>query len=190
MGSGMTMYEINKAFRQLADDLEEAGGEFTPELLERAAKLEGDLTAKAKAYVAVIDEKRRSAEARAATANRLFKLATAEKNTADRIERYLLETLIEQGVEKLDVEIAKLAVRDSSTPSIEWKGDGPIPVEFQKPPEPPQKDGAKLLEAYRIRAKFMKLDEKQKEALRAIGKEPPPLPTGFQVKIAKWLSIR
>jgi hypothetical protein len=128
------LYEIAAEFRALANAIDDAGGELSPEAEAQLTALTGTLEEKTAGVLAVIRERRAEAAGFKAEADRLAARAKAEENAADRLQAYLLEQLTAAGVDAVNAgTVGKVKVMNASRPSIAW--DGPpasIPQPFRK----------------------------------------------------------
>ncbi len=162
----MKLYELSQQYRSLADAIDEAGGELTSEHEQQLAALTHGIDEKAKNITALIREQQTQADAIKLEADRLLTLARDRANTAARLKQYLLDELVTAGIDRLDVGIAKLSVRQASRPAIAWTGDGDIPEAFRRVRV--ELDGTAAYEAQRSNA----------------------LPPGFIVSFSTFLMIR
>ena len=164
----LRLFELPAAFRAIADELDEAGGEASPDLLARLEALEGTLEEKARWRVGIIREREAEADAIKQEVARLKARADAKENAAKRHKADLLAVLQAADIKKLDVGIASINVQRASRPQISWMGAmDELPAAFVRVKT--ELDGTKLYESW-----------------KATGQ----LPDGFEVKHTTFLSIR
>ena len=96
-----TLYAISEDLRAIADAAEEAEGDITP-LLDWLDAVEMEASVKADHYAALITERERRAAARAAEADRLRKLADADKSLATKLKERLHGFMRENALLRLD----------------------------------------------------------------------------------------
>lgn len=106
----MKLYEIPKAYEEVADLLTENGGELTPEIEERLAALDGTLEEKVDAICRIIVEKRAFARARHAFGMEQVGQAAVLDRGAARLEDYLLGNLVTLGRDFVETRTAQVAV--------------------------------------------------------------------------------
>lgn len=138
----LALYSIPLAYRELADQITDAGGELTPEMESRLAALEGDYTQGIEYKALLSRELKAEAAAIAEEGKRLMARSAGLANTAERFLRDAESVMkaFEQTTgesAKVKTKLITVWLQDASRPSIRWeKKDGetlaPIPVEFQR----------------------------------------------------------
>ena len=113
-----TLYDITLEQQQLLDELEENGGELTPELEAALALNAENFESKAGGYIEAIEMYRQKAEA---AAERIRKMQQAKK-TAENVEKRLKERLLFAmqafGEKKRTVGLQTVSVRDSASQTL------------------------------------------------------------------------
>jgi len=127
----MHLYELSTAFRALMDELDECFGEPDAELLARIEAFEISREERVRCTVMAIREKKALAAGIKHERDRINAVLAAAENAAASRERYLLGHLQLQGVEKIDVGIARVFVQTAARPSIRWSGSN-IPDGFRR----------------------------------------------------------
>lgn len=145
------MFEVADAYRRIIDQIEEAGGEITPEIEAALDAVEGDLTAKVDALSAAYHEFNDAAEIAKAHADRYAKRKKVGANAAARVLDLIKQHLERAGLTSLDTGRFKPGIQ-ASNPSARWTGDpGKIPAEFKRIKIVEEFDGAKALEYRRLK---------------------------------------
>lgn len=168
------LYELTGALADLYLELEENGGELTPELEKVLDQVEGDFRAKVDRVMRMERQKVASAKTRKAMLDayeeetkRLRALVKADEASAAGLRQYVIRQLKALGMPKLETERFRLAVRLATRPTIRWvDARRDPPVRFRKAPE---LDGTRAWEEYRQSGK---------------------LPRGFVVETSEWLDVR
>lgn len=128
----MKLYELPTEWAALEAEIEEAGGELSPELLERLDAFEADLSRKAEAVCRVILNHDAEAAALQEESRRFAERARVARNTADRLKEYLKRTMEAVGQTKLDAGLFKVAVQRNGQPSVIVDDPTTLPIEFQR----------------------------------------------------------
>lgn len=105
------LYDIAGAVLALEDLLLETGGEWTPEVEELFAEVEGSLESKVDSYAALIREWELDAEKWKAEEARISGHRRARENAAKRLKERLLEALTIAGRDKLETPRFKVAIQ-------------------------------------------------------------------------------
>jgi hypothetical protein len=169
MMADLRLYELPYAFRQFDRDLEEAGGELSPDMLARLDALEAAPPRKVDAICALISEHNAAADAFEAESRRLSERARAQRSAADRLKSYLLANLIALGRDKVKGERFVASVREAAMPKIAWPGSlNDAPAEFLRVETSVHLNYDRAVAAYKAGT----------------------LPDGFITNITKYLNIR
>lgn len=193
----MHLYEISDELQAIGFELVENGGELTPELEEAWEALEGAFEAKVERTIHVYRQLAAQAEAARAEADRLRSLASSREKAADRLKDYLLLQMQRVGVEKLDLDTAKVWRQPNGRPSITYEGDlESVPPAFRAVKVRSTKvTGADVdallavLEAMPALADRVEVEADTQAAYEA-WKADAELPEGFRVERGEHLRIR
>lgn len=131
-----SIFEINTDYIELADLLDELGGELTPEIEERLKINREELEAKVKAYVHLIRVRESNITAVDNEIARLSLLKQTYENTIKKLKSVLLDTTKLHGYRgksgnfKLDFDTVKLYTKDSKSTEIDDLEE--IPEKYRK----------------------------------------------------------
>lgn len=127
------MYEIAAEFKRIADQIDENGGELTPELEAAFDAIQGEFRHKADNYLALIVDFEAYAKSLEDQCARLIKLRGSALKTAARLRDRLLAAHDAAGAEgTIRTERFKFGVRKAQK-SYQWPHDAiPIPSELQR----------------------------------------------------------
>jgi hypothetical protein len=115
----MRLYEIPEAMRVILAEIEDHGGEITPELEARFDGLNYEFNRKAE-YIALLSKEAAAlAEGVKIEEERLVALRKRYQNRSDRLKEYLLASMQRAGIEKVDGDLASPAVQRNSVPRVE-----------------------------------------------------------------------
>lgn len=129
------LYNINKDLSNLIDEIEENGGEVTPEQSELLSIKREELEEKVLSYDSVLKFIASQEKAAEAEIERLKKFLDQKASTAEKLKANLLEALLlfgqeqKNGVKVLEFGTVKLSTRKSS--SIEVEDSGLLPEKFK-----------------------------------------------------------
>lgn len=112
------LYQIQGAFAALLAEIEEAGGELTPETEAALALNDADFASKAESYAQAIANYDADARAFVAEINRLQARRAAAENTADRLRERLRAALIARGGQAVEVGTFRLSLRKSTAVDV------------------------------------------------------------------------
>lgn len=126
----MKLYEIADAYRDIDSQLDESGGEVTPEIGAALEALGDRLSDKVDSIGVLVKEAQAESLAFAEEAVRLRARSAALANKVSRLKAYLLSQLKAIGFDKVKGLRFSARVSTASTPAITWEGDGPIPYLF------------------------------------------------------------
>lgn len=123
----MTLYHLPDAFKQLEHLIEQADGELTPELESTLDALQCTLQQKHDGICGLVRQFTADADAAKAESDRLAQLAQVRRNRADRLKRYLMETL--QRLDMPGLETAHWKTQVAKSPlAVSFHGDpGELP---------------------------------------------------------------
>ena len=134
-----SLYELSDDYRRLLDELESAEtDEERDEAFRQLEQLDADIAVKAENYARVIQTKKAEAEAYAKEKERLAARQKAAKNTADRLQQSLLDTMQLLGISAINTAIGTWRVAKNPW-SCEILDEKEVPEEFRIPLEIPYK---------------------------------------------------
>lgn len=122
MSTALRLYEIPAALAALDARVEDADGELSPELEAEFDALIGSLEDRAAAVAALAVQHERTADAVAAEADRLGRLAGLHRRAGTRLKRYLRDQLVAANCPRLDAGPFRLRVQ-ANPAAIRWEGD-------------------------------------------------------------------
>lgn len=162
----MRLFEIGEVYRRIDAAIDEAGGEILPEVETALAAMDVLESEKVDAIACLIREAEAEEQAFRDEATIFTEKARLAEKKADRLKAYLLEHLKGRNLDKIKANRFTVRRGRSSTPTIRWVGDTPIPRDF-------------------ARVK-VELDSAKARAANAAGK----LPANFEVSWTEFVSIR
>ncbi len=115
----MRLYEVPTELATVQALIDECDGELPPELEARLDAIVCDMEFKVTAICKLRAEYAGEADAAMAESKRLHELASGRMRNADRMKKYLLDTLQAAGIKKLDYPLFKLSVCKNSRPTTE-----------------------------------------------------------------------
>ncbi len=115
------LYELSNDYEDLLDELEETGGELTPEMESRLESLEEALPAKVENCCMVIRTLETEAVAITAELDRLKRAVAVRENGVKRLRDYLKGNLERMETPKVKTPLFSVSVQ-KSPPSIRWLG--------------------------------------------------------------------
>lgn len=151
--TALKLYELSDALEQVADTLQDNGGELTPELATQLEQLEGAFSDKAERVALKLLELQFEAGAVKQEIARLAALASSRERAAERLKSYLLACLEHAGLTTVEGSRVRLRIHANSQPTIQWVGpDDAIPEAFRKTTVTVAVDKAKAHEAVKAGA--------------------------------------
>lgn len=120
----MNIFDIQKNLQEIYNELEETGGELTPELEESLQITETDLKDKVKAYVDIIKQLEYDNAAIKEEKARLDSLKKTKDKTIEKLRSILLYTLDKfgyedkRGVKSIDYGTGKISTRKSTSLNV------------------------------------------------------------------------
>jgi hypothetical protein len=131
--SGLRLYDLPDAIREVEARIIEAEGEISPELEAELDALEGAFEAKAEYLALLAREAKASAAAWKQEEDRMRAHRTAAENRERRLKDYLHASMRRLGVDRIEGERAKVRVQANTRPSITWAGEPEaIPEAFRR----------------------------------------------------------
>lgn len=153
------IFEISEEYLYLIEQLEENGGELTPELEERLKITKDDLEQKIKAYHHIITVNTSDAVAIDLEIERLNKVKKVKANTIERLKDNLLQATLmfgydgKSGNKKLDYDTLKLFTQNTKSVLLDDEENFEVPA----------------YTAYNISSRFTKTEVKKIEDLLGTG---------------------
>jgi len=115
----LTIYQIEKNYIQLAEELIDNGGELTPELSEALAITEEQLQNKAVAYSFVIKEMDGEVEIIENEIKRLQAMKKARENASERLKSNIKQAMQLFNIEEIKTPLVKINFRKSKSVSVD-----------------------------------------------------------------------
>jgi hypothetical protein len=113
-----SLFNIQKEYLQIAEQLQDNGGELTPELETALAINQEELTVKAGGYASVIRYLDSYIEAGKSEKERIEKLVKTAENTRDRLKETIKNAMQMYGVEKIECGLTKIGFRKSEAVEV------------------------------------------------------------------------
>lgn len=126
----MKLYEINDAYWQWLEKVQENEGELTRELLIEMECIEGEFDEKAEAYAVLIKTLNAEAEMLKTEQQRLYERQKQKENLAERLKERLAESM--RFFEKDKLETAKCKISFRASKAVEIIDEALIPDEYFK----------------------------------------------------------
>lgn len=123
-----TIYSINEEYVRLMQEVEEMGGELTPDMEQRLAINEEQWQQKLEAYAKIVMNYKAEAEAKKAEADRLAAAAKAAENNAERLKATILFFLQSTGRRKEAAGNFQFSLRD--TEAVQVTDEAALPENF------------------------------------------------------------
>ena len=120
----MNIWEISNALSLLIDEVEENGGEITPELEEKLALTQENLKEKIKNYAEVVKGLNGDLDTIKAEQKRLKDVAESKQKTIDRLKKIMAEAIenfgtpSKSGAMYVDYGTGKVSVRTTKSVSV------------------------------------------------------------------------
>ena len=157
-----TLYNINQEALQLYNELEENGGELTPEIEAQLTINNNELVSKSIAYLEVIEDRKSFINRLDDEIKRLQNMKKANTNLVDRLENSLL--MAQQTYGDYEVGFKKITTRKSE--SIEDLDVNSLPKEYKVIKIVETADKVKLKEAIKSGVKIEGVELKVNNNLR------------------------
>lgn len=117
----ITLRETTDRLSEIFDELEESGGELTPEIEKDLERLTGDRKNKAQNIIQFSRRMKYMAEAIKGEAKRLNESAKKKLAASDRVERYLLAEMQNLGEKKMHTDLYTITRARIGRPRIELR---------------------------------------------------------------------
>lgn len=115
----MTLFELTKEQAELEAELEESGGELTPEIEERLAVTAESLPRKVDGYGALIHKFEGMASVCDAEIKRLTALKKVAQNSAKNLKNSVKDSMVQFGYQRLEGQTTKFFLRKISSLNVE-----------------------------------------------------------------------
>ena len=124
-----TLYGITAELNAILTQLEELGGEITPELEQALAINEGNFAAKSEDYGHAILNLKGMAAAAKAEKERLAALQKFYENTCNRLDNALKTAMVATGHDKVETPTMRLSLRHTTATEVDDLD--PVPQEYK-----------------------------------------------------------
>jgi hypothetical protein len=128
--SNLNIYQIEKEYLELANQLIESGGECSPELELQLTINQEQLEQKARGYGFVVKQMESDVSIIDAEIKRLGELKKARQKTIERLETTVSQAMQLYQINKLETPTLKISFRKSE--SVEIDNEAEIPAQFLK----------------------------------------------------------
>lgn len=122
------LFNINEDMFRLHQQIEENGGELTPELEEQLTITEHDRESKCEGYVSVIRQLKSKSQFIKDEAKRLFDAARTYDKSVERLEDSLLSSIVQLG----NIKTNFVSISTRRNKSVEIANDVEIPLQYQR----------------------------------------------------------
>lgn len=124
----MTLYHITSEQLRINELLEESGGELTPEIEEALILNTENFEIKADGYIESISRYKALAEAADVRIKEMQRIKKTSENIEKRLKERLLQAMMVMGVDKMELGLRKLSIRNTSAVNI--TDEAHIPAEY------------------------------------------------------------
>jgi hypothetical protein len=128
MNTKMTLYHITSEQLRINELLEESGGELTPEIEEALILNAENFEIKADGYIESISRYKALAEAADVRIKEMQRIKKTSENIEKRLKERLLQAMMVMGVDKMELGLRKLSIRNTSAVNI--INESHIPADF------------------------------------------------------------
>lgn len=128
MNTKMTLYHITSEQLRINELLEESGGELTPEIEEALMLNAENFKIKAEGYIESISRYKALAEAADVRIKEMQRIKKTSENIEKRLKDCLLQAMMVMGVDKMELGLRKLSIRNTSAVNI--TDEAHIPAEY------------------------------------------------------------
>ena len=125
---GKNLFNINEEMFRLHQQIEENGGELTPELEEQLPITEHEREQKCESYVSVIRQLKSKSQLIKDEAKRLLDAARTYDKTVERLEDNLLSSIVQLGAVKTNF----VSISTRRNKSVEISDDAELPLQYQR----------------------------------------------------------
>lgn len=124
----MTLYHITSEQLRINELLEESGGELTPEIEEALMLNAENFEIKADGYIESISRYKALAEAADVRIKEMQRIKKTSENIEKRLKERLLQAMMVMEVDKMEIGLRKLSIRNTSAVNI--TDETHIPAEY------------------------------------------------------------
>lgn len=124
----MTLYHITSEQLRINELLEESGGELTPEIEEALMLNAENFEIKADGYIESISRYKALAEAADVRIKEMQRIKKTSENIEKRLKERLLQAMMVMEVDKMEIGLRKLSIRNTS--AINITDEAHIPAEY------------------------------------------------------------
>lgn len=124
----MTLYHITSEQLRINELLEESGGELTPEIEEALMLNAENFEIKADGYIESISRYKALAEAADVRIKEMQRIKKTSENIEKRLKERLLQAMMVMEVDKMEIGLRKLSIRNTSAVNI--TDEAHIPAEY------------------------------------------------------------
>jgi len=125
---GKNLFNINDDMFRLHQQIEDNGGDLTPELEEQLIITEHERESKCEGYVSVIGQLKSKSELLKREAKRLLDAARTYDKSVERLEDNLLSSIVQLGPVKTNF----VSISTRRNKSVEIAEDAEIPLQYQR----------------------------------------------------------
>lgn len=126
--SKLTLYNITSEQLRINELLEESGGELTPEIEEALMLNAENFEIKADGYIESISRYKALAEAADVRIKEMQRIKKTSENIEKRLKERLLQAMMVMGVDKMEIGLRKLSIRNTTAVNI--TDEAHIPAEY------------------------------------------------------------
>ncbi len=126
--SKLTLYNITSEQLRINELLEESGGELTPEIEEALMLNAENFEIKADGYIESISRYKALAEAADVRIKEMQRIKKTSENIEKRLKERLLQAMMVMEVDKMEIGLRKLSIRNTS--SVNITDEAHIPAEY------------------------------------------------------------
>lgn len=126
--SKLTLYNITSEQLRINELLEESGGELTPEIEEALMLNAENFEIKADGYIESISQYKALAEAADVRIKEMQRIKKTSENIEKRLKERLLQAMMVMEVDKMEIGLRKLSIRNTSAVNI--TDEAHIPGEY------------------------------------------------------------
>ncbi len=124
----MSLYHITSEQLRINELLEESGGELTPEIEEALMLNAENFEIKADGYIESISRYKALAEAADVRIKEMQRIKKTSENIEKRLKERLLQAMMVMEVDKMEIGLRKLSIRNTS--SVNITDETHIPAEY------------------------------------------------------------
>lgn len=123
MTATLKLYQVVDELALIGEQLEENGGELTPEIDAQLMALEGAFQQKVERVVLFMRNLDATAAAADGEANRLAEIGKRKRAVAARLKEYLKTQMEFAGIPKVETPLCSVRIQKNSRPSISYAGE-------------------------------------------------------------------